>query len=55
MLFLNDPVNFISEWMRSLLSGWGLPSGLVTAIIYFIGITVLVVFAMVLDILLVWV
>ncbi len=55
MPFLNDPVNFISTWMRSLLSGWGLPSGLVTVIIYFIGITVLVMFAMVLDIFLVWV
>jgi NADH-quinone oxidoreductase subunit H len=55
MPFLNDPVNFISGWMRSLLFGWGLPSGLVTVIIYFIGITVLVMFAMVLDIFLVWV
>jgi NADH-quinone oxidoreductase subunit H len=55
MPFLNDPVNFIGGWMRSLLFGWGLPSGLVTVIIYFIGITVLVMFAMVLDIFLVWV
>jgi len=55
MNFLNDPINFISGWMRGLLTGWGLSEGLTTVIIYFIGITVLIVFAMVLDILLVWV
>jgi NADH-quinone oxidoreductase subunit H len=55
MTILNDPINFIAGWMRSLLTGWGLPNGLTTVIIYFIGITVLIVFAMVLDILLVWV
>jgi NADH-quinone oxidoreductase subunit H len=55
MMFLNDPINFIAGWMRDLLTGWGLPDGLTTVIIYFIGITVLIVFAMVLDILLVWV
>ena len=55
MNFLNDPINFISGWMRDLLTGWGLSNGLTTAIIYFIGITVLIVFAMTLDIILVWV
>jgi len=55
MIFLNDPINFIAGWMRGLLTGWGLSDGLTTVIIYFIGITVLIVFAMVLDILLVWV
>ncbi|HEX7621361.1 MAG TPA: NADH-quinone oxidoreductase subunit NuoH [Anaerolineales bacterium] len=55
MIFLNDPIGFIAGWIRSLLTGWGLSSGLVTVIIYFIGITVLIIFAMVLDILLVWV
>ncbi len=55
MIFLNDPINFIAGWMRGLLTGWGLPDGLTTVIIYFIGITVLIVFAMTLDILLVWV
>ncbi|HEY5271022.1 MAG TPA: NADH-quinone oxidoreductase subunit NuoH [Anaerolineales bacterium] len=55
MTFLNDPINFIAGWMRGLLTGWGLPDGLTTVIIYFIGITVLIVFAMTLDILLVWV
>jgi NADH-quinone oxidoreductase subunit H len=55
MTLLNDPTNFIAGWMRSLLLSWGLPGILTTVIIYFIGITVLIVFAMVLDIFLVWV
>jgi len=55
MNFLNDPITFMSAWMRSLLTGWGLPEGMTTVIIYFIGITVLIIFAMVLDIMLVWV
>jgi NADH-quinone oxidoreductase subunit H len=55
MTFLNDPINFIAEWMRGLLTGWGLANDLTTVIIYFIGITILIIFAMVLDILLVWV
>jgi NADH-quinone oxidoreductase subunit H len=55
MNFLNDPINFIAGWLHGLLEGWGLPNGLTTVIIYFIGITVLIVFAMVLDIFLVWV
>ncbi len=55
MLFLNDPIGFITAWITSLLSGWGLSAGLVTVIEYVIGITVLIIFAMVLDIMLVWV
>lgn len=55
MLFLNDPITFIAGWMRTLLSNWGLSSGLITVIIYVLGITVLIIFAMALDIMLVWV
>ena len=55
MVFLNDPITFIAGWIRTLLSGWGLSAGLVTVIIYIIGITVLIIFAMALDIMLVWV
>jgi NADH-quinone oxidoreductase subunit H len=55
MSFLNDPINFISGWMHGLLSGWGLSDNLVTVVIYIIGITVLIIFAMGLDIMLVWV
>jgi NADH-quinone oxidoreductase subunit H len=55
MNFLNDPITFIGGWMRAALTGWGLADGLATVIIYFIGITVLIVFAMLLDVMLVWV
>ena len=55
MNFLNDPINFIAGWMRNLLTGWGLANILATVIIYFIGVTMLIIFAMTLDILLVWV
>jgi NADH-quinone oxidoreductase subunit H len=53
--FLNNPVNSIAAWLTGLLTGWGLSAVLATVIVYLIGITVLIVFAMVLDIFLVWV
>jgi NADH-quinone oxidoreductase subunit H len=55
MVFLNDPINFIGEWLRGLLTCWGLSDSLATVVIYLIGITMLIIFAMVLDIFLVWV
>jgi NADH-quinone oxidoreductase subunit H len=55
MNFFQDPISFIAGWMRGLLTGWSLSEGLTTVIIYIIGITVLIIFAMVLDIMLVWV
>jgi len=55
MAFLSDPINFITEWMHGLLAGWGLPNYFATVIIYLIGIILLIVFAMLLDIMLVWV
>jgi NADH-quinone oxidoreductase subunit H len=55
MVFLNDPINFITGWIQTLLSGWGLSASLVTVILYIIGITALIIFAMALDIMLVWV
>jgi NADH-quinone oxidoreductase subunit H len=53
--FLNDPINFIAHWLTDVLTGWGLSNILATVIVTLIGITVLIVFAMVLDIFLVWV
>jgi NADH-quinone oxidoreductase subunit H len=53
--FLTNPVNFIANWLSDLLTGWGLHPELATIFIYLIGITLLIVFAMVLDIGLVWV
>src|SRR5512138_3612027 len=55
MVFWNDPISLISNWLHGLLTGWGLSDGLTTVILYFLGIVVLVTFAMVLDIFLVWV
>ena len=55
MTFWNNPINFIANWLSGLLSGWHIPSVLATILLYVIGITILVVFAMVLDIGLVWV
>jgi NADH-quinone oxidoreductase subunit H len=55
MSFWNDPITFIAKWMDGVLTGWGASPIVVTVVQYAIGITVLIVFAMVLDIVLVWV
>ena len=55
MVFLNDPIKYLDTVIRDLLTGWGLSNGVSTVIVYFIGITVLIIFAMVLDVFLVWV
>jgi NADH-quinone oxidoreductase subunit H len=55
MNFWNDPISVIANWMDGVLTGWGASPVLVTVVQYAIGITVLIVFAMVLDIVLVWV
>jgi NADH-quinone oxidoreductase subunit H len=55
MNFLNDPITFIANWMDGVLTGWGASPAVVTVVQYAIGIIVLIVFAMVLDIALVWV
>jgi NADH-quinone oxidoreductase subunit H len=55
MTFWNNPINFIADWLTGLLTGWHLPAALATILVYLIGIIVLVLFAMLLDIGLVWV
>jgi NADH-quinone oxidoreductase subunit H len=55
MAFWNDPVNFIADWLHGLLTGWGASAGLTSVLLAFVGIIALTVFAMVLDIGLVWV
>jgi NADH-quinone oxidoreductase subunit H len=55
MTFWSNPINFISGWLIGLLTGWHLTMALATILVYVIGITVLIIFAMVLDIGLVWV
>lgn len=55
MTFWNNPINFFANWLTGLLTGWHLSGMLATILVYVLGITVLIVFAMVLDIGLVWV
>lgn len=50
-----DPINLIAEWLKGLLTGWGLSSGLVTFILTLLGVLVVAIFVLVLDIFLVWV
>ncbi len=55
MTFWNDPINFLFAWLLGVFQGWGMAEGLATVLIWLIGILLLVTFAMVLDIFLVWV
>jgi NADH-quinone oxidoreductase subunit H len=55
MTFWNNPINFIATWLTGLLTGWHLPAAAATILLYVVGITVLIVFAMTLDIGLVWI
>jgi NADH-quinone oxidoreductase subunit H len=55
MTFWSDPVNFIAAWLRGILTGWGMGAALSNVLLALLGIIVLVVFALVLDIFLVWV
>jgi NADH-quinone oxidoreductase subunit H len=55
MTFWNNPINFIAGWLNGLLTGLHISESLATIFIYLVGIIVLIIFAMVLDIGLVWV
>jgi NADH-quinone oxidoreductase subunit H len=55
MNFWNNPIIFIGNWLTGLLTGWHLASAVATVLVYVVGIVVLIVFAMTLDIGLVWV
>ncbi len=50
-----DPITFIADWLNNLLSGFGLPPGLITVILTLLGVVALASFMLVLDIALVWV
>lgn len=52
---MSDPVNSISEWLRAILSSWGLAEGLITVILAVLGVVVLATFVLVVDIMLVWI
>ncbi|UCD43260.1 MAG: NADH-quinone oxidoreductase subunit NuoH [Chloroflexota bacterium] len=52
---MSDPVNSISEWLRTILSGWGLSEGLITVILAVLGVVILATIVLVVDIMLVWI
>jgi NADH-quinone oxidoreductase subunit H len=52
---MGDPVSSIGNWLEGVLLGWGLPAGLVSAILALVGVVVLCSLLLVLDIVLVWV
>lgn len=52
---MGDPVALISQWLNSLLMGWGLSAGWVVVIKSIIGVVVLCTVVLILDIFLVWV
>ncbi len=52
---MSDPVNSIAEWLRTILSNWGLSEGLITLILAVLGVVVLATFVLLVDIMLVWV
>ncbi len=55
MTFWTDPFNFLFAWLSGVFQGWGMNEVLATVLVWFVGILLLVTFAMVLDIFLVWV
>ena len=52
---MGDPINSIGSWLEGVLLGWGLPTGLVSAILALLGVVVMCSLLLVLDIFLVWV
>lgn len=52
---MGDPVTAISQWLESILLGWGLSPGWVAIIQAVIGVVAIASFVLILDILLVWV
>lgn len=55
MAFLSDPINVIADWLRTVLTGWGLSEGLVTVILALLGAAAVATVVLLIDILLVWV
>ena len=55
MTFWTDPFNFLFAWLSGVFQGWGMNEVLATVLVWLVGILLLVTFAMVLDIFLVWV
>lgn len=54
MIFLADPVNFIANWLESVLTGWGVSSAATQIILAIIGAGLLATLAMVFTTILIW-
>jgi len=54
MNFLYDPVGFLAEWLRGLLSTWGIPDVWITFMLFLVGAGLLATGAMVLVVFLIW-
>ena len=52
---MSDPVNSIADWLRMILSSWGLSEGMITLILAVLGVVILATFVLIVDILLVWI
>jgi NADH-quinone oxidoreductase subunit H len=52
---MGDPVNFLAEWFRALLLGWGLSQTLVQFITSLIGVTIVAILSLTTVIVLIWV
>lgn len=52
---MGDPVTLISQWLETLLLGWGLSPQLVAVILTVLGVVAIASFVLLVDILLVWV
>ncbi len=55
MNFWTDPIGITRDWLMGLFTGWGLAPDLANVFVILLGIIVLSVFAMVLDVFLVWI
>lgn len=55
MSFIADPVTFITNWLTTVLGGWGLSAGLVQFILFVVGAGILTVGPMLLTVGLIWV
>jgi NADH-quinone oxidoreductase subunit H len=52
---MSDPVNSIADWLRMIMSSWGLSDALITLILAVLGVVVLATMVLIIDILLVWI
>jgi NADH-quinone oxidoreductase subunit H len=54
MSFLNDPINFIANWLVNLLSGLGLAPALITFVVTLLGVIIVASFGLIIVIFLIW-